>query len=622
MKKKFTFLSVLLMTASMSYAQNKLVLQEQNAKPVLINTEINKTKDNNFTAKADGDVIFQSDFSVAADWQLGVVPGTGLQGQFVIGNNISTAMGQYMGSYTPTGGKVAFFDGIQYLVARNVNNQDAWIAVANDIDFSSTTLISISFNQHYRAFNTDNTYIEFSADGGATWTSTELNADVPGNANGPKPMMVDMIIPANVTNGKIRFRWESQSTSPTAGSGYGWAISDLVIKDGFTNNVALTDVFPTVGQIFDDFWPTYTKVPVGQAGSANKVAFGATVKNTGKVTQDITLEVTPQGGTTISSTPKTVASMQSDSVSILEANGYTIPTTEGTYNFDIELTTGTTLAETGDDTAQKLFSVTKYIYATDAYNGAGTLTSTFTGWASTGADEPQSVGTYFEIFEDQTLYGIDTYVANVPAADQGDYLGALLSGTIYEVTEGGYVEVDGTEEVSATATTFGKMNTLLFADPISLEAGKSYLVTVGGIGEAMLPIGTSGKIPAGGVAGKIGSNFARLAADGNSVIAPVVRLNFDPTLSAGKIEEANYSLNVYPNPFNTATEVAFELKNETAVSISVSDVAGRIVKTIDAKNYAAGANKVSIDGSNLNAGVYNVTIKFGNNVITKRIVKQ
>ena len=82
---------------SIPYAQNKLVLQEQNAKPVLINTEINKTKDNNFTAKADG-YIFQSDFQLLqiAYWELFQ---TGLQGQFKIGNNISTAMGQWHVNY-------------------------------------------------------------------------------------------------------------------------------------------------------------------------------------------------------------------------------------------------------------------------------------------------------------------------------------------------------------------------------------------------------------------------------------------------------------------------------------------------------------------------------------------
>ncbi|MDX1546196.1 MAG: M12 family metallo-peptidase, partial [Rhodothermales bacterium] len=61
----------------------------------------------------------------------------------------------------------------------------------------------------------------------------------------------------------------------------------------------------------------------------------------------------------------------------------------------------------------------------------------------------------------------------------------------------------------------------------------------------------------------------------------------------------------YPNPFNPATQIRFDLPEDAAVSVQVVDLLGRRVLEVPAQALAAGAGRsVEIDGSALASGVY------------------
>ncbi len=51
-----------------------------------------------------------------------------------------------------------------------------------------------------------------------------------------------------------------------------------------------------------------------------------------------------------------------------------------------------------------------------------------------------------------------------------------------------------------------------------------------------------------------------------------------------------------PNPFNPATEIAFELDREQDVRLDVYDLAGRRVTTLAAERFAAGHHTVTWRG--------------------------
>ena len=82
----------------------------------------------------------------------------------------------------------------------------------------------------------------------------------------------------------------------------------------------------------------------------------------------------------------------------------------------------------------------------------------------------------------------------------------------------------------------------------------------------------------------------------------------------------------YPNPFNPTTSIRFELPIDKAVSVTVYDVSGRVVKTlVNNQFYAEGAHEVRWDGTSdsgtaVASGTYLYTLKYGNFAQTKTMV--
>ena len=60
----------------------------------------------------------------------------------------------------------------------------------------------------------------------------------------------------------------------------------------------------------------------------------------------------------------------------------------------------------------------------------------------------------------------------------------------------------------------------------------------------------------------------------------------------------------YPNPFNPATTVPFELLEAANVQLSVYDILGRNVKTLPARTYEAGPQRIRVDLSGQASGMY------------------
>lgn len=60
----------------------------------------------------------------------------------------------------------------------------------------------------------------------------------------------------------------------------------------------------------------------------------------------------------------------------------------------------------------------------------------------------------------------------------------------------------------------------------------------------------------------------------------------------------------YPNPFNPTTSISFGLPVESAVTLKVFDVQGRLVETLVNGSLTAGHHRVHFDGAKLGSGVY------------------
>lgn len=79
-------------------------------------------------------------------------------------------------------------------------------------------------------------------------------------------------------------------------------------------------------------------------------------------------------------------------------------------------------------------------------------------------------------------------------------------------------------------------------------------------------------------------------------------------------------LNNYPNPFNPATKIPYELNEETFVLLEVYDIIGRNVKTLVSEVQKAGSYTVVFDAGNLASGVYIVRLKTENKSFAKKIL--
>lgn len=74
-----------------------------------------------------------------------------------------------------------------------------------------------------------------------------------------------------------------------------------------------------------------------------------------------------------------------------------------------------------------------------------------------------------------------------------------------------------------------------------------------------------------------------------------------------------------PNPFNGSSEVIIYLRDASPLTLTVADMLGNVLNTGDLGMMNRGNHTVTIDGSNLSAGMYFYTISSSQNSITKRM---
>jgi len=76
----------------------------------------------------------------------------------------------------------------------------------------------------------------------------------------------------------------------------------------------------------------------------------------------------------------------------------------------------------------------------------------------------------------------------------------------------------------------------------------------------------------------------------------------------------------YPNPFNPATKIRFELPKDEFVRISIYDISGKQISLLVNERMKLGVYETDFDGTNLASGTYFYRIEMGSFVETKRMV--
>ena len=72
-----------------------------------------------------------------------------------------------------------------------------------------------------------------------------------------------------------------------------------------------------------------------------------------------------------------------------------------------------------------------------------------------------------------------------------------------------------------------------------------------------------------------------------------------------------------PNPFNNTTAINYSVASSANVTLTVVDMTGKVVLTVNEGTKAAGDYKITLDASTLAGGMYHYTLSNGATSITK-----
>lgn len=101
----------------------------------------------------------------------------------------------------------------------------------------------------------------------------------------------------------------------------------------------------------------------------------------------------------------------------------------------------------------------------------------------------------------------------------------------------------------------------------------------------------------------------------------MIRGTINP-LAGIKENKADLNLNVFPNPSNDNAQLNFELSAETLVTITVNDIAGKLVYTENKGSLAQGRHFATINTSVLANGFYTIAVQTKNGKSTVKLIVQ
>ncbi len=87
----------------------------------------------------------------------------------------------------------------------------------------------------------------------------------------------------------------------------------------------------------------------------------------------------------------------------------------------------------------------------------------------------------------------------------------------------------------------------------------------------------------------------------------------------GNIKKYSLEQN-FPNPFNPKTKIQYSIPAKSFVTMKVYDIQGREVATLINEVKEIGKYNIEFDGTNLASGIYIYTLKFGDYLLTKKMV--
>lgn len=561
--------------------------------------------------------IWSDNFNTPANWVVNNDGQTGAQYGWTI-DSISDGWWSANGITSTSGGNYAELsngDPRQGATNPQALNVTYTLTTANPINLvalGGSDKVFLEFEQFGARFN-DLQEIQISTDG-TTFITVGNNLDksvlsINGGAAYPNPdikliNLSSFLTPTTATSVWLRFSWTTnfpaQATNANVWVAYGWYIDNIKINTLPSNDLATS--LPYYGSLGWD----YTRIPTTQIAP---IDFGVRLSNEGlNDITGVTLNVNINSGAfTFNSIPFTSMAGSVDSVFAT----FTPPATVGIpYTAVLSLSSDSIdeIPANNPNFTLSPFQVSAFTYARDDFaaapgNGGGPNSATSIEFEA---------GNLFDIFTNQTLYGIDIVVG--PGTATIPNTGAAIQAVIYvRDTAGAFIEIDRSIFHSVVAADLGNVVTLRMPNTPTLLAGSSYFAAVAAFSPFLYGTsGTSQSFDANiGGGGNTSLIFYPTMAAPNTGEAfftrntPMVRMNFDPGASVKELS-SNTSFNVFPNPSNDIFNITLDAKNAEVVNLTVTNIVGQLV--ISKRITVSGQTKETISLAGFDKGIYFLTI--------------
>ena len=554
------------------------------------------------TNVAKATTIWSDNFSTAANW---AIASTGSnQEQWNIVNTPSVIPVSVLSPFaSPTAANGFLFVNSD---ANNTGDMDGTpiITTATNvgtIDCSAHSVVKLKYNHNFRWWH-DTRGVRVSGDNGATWTefliSDEVDYFTPNqNSANPEVTIIDVSsIAAGSSQVKVQFYYNDNDYW-----GWYWAVDDVELYVPEANDLKLNGIYwGSTG-----FWQdrlAYYQVPASQVTA---IDFSGVVENIGAQDQQDAIFTATVGAFSSASAATPVLVGNTDTLACNAS--FTPGSATATLSLSGEVTISNPEGDASNNTLSNFASIAinPYVYSRD--NGTA-LSGSFNGGMGF------EVGNIFDIFANTTIGGGSVYISN--AAE----VGAEMYLKLYSIdpATGDFVYVDESNPYVLTANDIDAEVTLSFlGGNYPLNAGEAYLLVAGSNGDGGatndLVVGTAGPAP-------VQTCYYYDMTDNTwyyTTSQPMVRMNFDPALG---VKEANntFGLEVAPNPATDATTVTFTVKNTSDASITVIDMAGKVVAT-QTLSGVNGTQAVEINTSALNSGMYTVNVTANGTAVSQKL---
>ena len=604
----FAALSVFGVNAQRNISESKMRVfgaEEKAAKPVLNDQASTKA------------IVWSNDFSTASQWA--ITNATNDNQNWVITNLANNTMGYNTGSWKETAITVSNENGYALFdsdaVGADGGTQDANITFNNTIDLTGHPNVILEFNQRIRIWQTTQSIVQISTNGGTTWTDFEVNAGRPVSVAYEEKMSVNISSAAGgQANVKLRFNYKGSWD-------YAWMIDDIKIVDQPLNDI-VNNAPVFVGTNNEGI--EYGRTPIDQLDASYEVGgqvinFGVnTQTNVGVAANFGSFNVPFIVGTVLSGDTAVYTSTQTPSLSIGQYDGvYTAIST-------LDVTGG---PEAANNVVKRNFAVTANLYSQDGIGVYPTENQALSSFGSESFGNPQDtyLASYYSLKATNNLIsGFEIGLASSTVAGSELTISIVDTATFFADAVVPIVDNNGnsaealTQYVTAGDIAAGKIG-IAFPQVISLPAGAYYaVVKTGNSGSTPVRVLDDITIPQPNFAAMVNTlsdaGVATSYTNGNSF---AIRLKMGDQMGVESVA-STFGLNVYPNPASANATVAFDVNNATTVAIQVTDLAGKVVYTSSLAN-VNGAQNVVIPAQDFANGMYTVAINVDGAIATKKL---